>query len=137
MNKKRKILLLSIFITTICLFTAGCSNKLTENEERDEKITTSDEDIIKMPESEETKPKPIQYKGDLELPITGATGFASVPPEVKSAADYNTLTIGSLLAGDSFVITEEVGEWWHIKIDWIDGWVIHQFKRSLLLSFQI
>ncbi|MCL2157827.1 MAG: D-alanyl-D-alanine carboxypeptidase family protein [Oscillospiraceae bacterium] len=68
------------------------------------------------------------YSGPTELPVSGATGFASVDMDI-----YDSLyeTIGELKAGQGFRIIKEDGLWWQIylksKTDGSDifGWVRH------------
>lgn len=59
-----------------------------------------------------------------ELPLEGATGFASVDMEVASSPGGGE-TVATLKPGDAFVILEETdGRWWRITRDgsW-SGWV--------------
>ncbi len=63
--------------------------------------------------------------GGLELPVSGATGFASVDlPVFQSPGTAETE--GSLKPGDPFLILEESGDWWHINAGTLTGWVEHR-----------
>ncbi|WP_158582945.1 hypothetical protein [Lysinibacillus yapensis] len=70
---------------------------------------------------------PKEYIGELELPIDGATGYASIEMDLKSSADDQSDTIEILEAGTGFVILEEVDDWWLIETNGKSGWVKHQF----------
>ena len=70
------------------------------------------------------------YDGKLELPVGGATGYASVTAEIYDN-DYNVLAV--LNPGKGFRILKEDGQWWHIYLKAdpgtdggdIIGWVRH------------
>lgn len=72
----------------------------------------------------------VYYDGDLELPVSGATGYASVGVNMTdSANDYSTV-LKVLNEGTAFLILREEGDWWEIKVKddasgWISGWVRH------------
>ncbi len=60
-----------------------------------------------------------------ELPLQGATGFASVAMAVTAAPDGAGGTVVSLVPGDAFTILEEMdGRWWRVtrEGEWT-GWV--------------
>jgi len=69
----------------------------------------------------------IIYSGKFELPIDGATGYASVIVEVYDG-DYNLLT--TLKPGQAFRILKEDGTWWKIYFKTeteteVVGWLKH------------
>lgn len=65
--------------------------------------------------------------GVLELPVNGATGFASVVMDLRSEADNSSVSIGRLPVGTAFRIIREHGEWWLVEYGKLRGWVPHQF----------
>ena len=67
----------------------------------------------------------VYYDGDLELPINGATGYASVDVTVF-AEDFSS-AVTTLKAGAAFLIRQESGDWWQISVDGKDGWVDHNY----------
>ncbi len=61
---------------------------------------------------------------DFELPLIGATGFASYPIDLFTAADVNSTVVKALKPGDAFTLLEENGEWWRVMLeDTTAGWV--------------
>ncbi len=59
-----------------------------------------------------------------ELPLEGATGYASVNTPVYTSADQNSDVLATLQPGDAFTILEEVeGVWWRMETDSVSGWV--------------
>jgi len=58
---------------------------------------------------------PQKYVGDLELPVAGATGYASIDLNLRTAADVASETIEVLAPGTAFEILEENGDWWKVK----------------------
>jgi len=69
----------------------------------------------------------VKYSGDLELPVNGATGYASVGMDILSTDNYTA--IYTLKPGEAFQILREDGEWWLILCpDGVTlGWVQHIF----------
>jgi len=82
---------------------------------------TSEEAAVVRPEESE----PLLYEGDLELPVNGATGYASVLMDLKATADAGSETISELEAGTAFEVLEEVGDWWYVRTATESGWVQH------------
>lgn len=68
---------------------------------------------------------PQKYVGDLELPVTGATGYTSIDLNLRTAADVASETIEVLVSGTAFEILEEKGDWWKVKTATSSGWVAH------------
>jgi D-alanyl-D-alanine dipeptidase len=70
----------------------------------------------------------VSYDGVLELPVNGATGYASVETDVFDA-DMEALAV--LAPGQGFMILREEGPWWQIYLksksdgSEIFGWVRH------------
>jgi len=69
---------------------------------------------------------PLWYDGDFELPISGATGYAPIPMNVYNDPNRNPGIVLTLTAGQGFTIIYESGDWWHIQIGEIDGYVRHR-----------
>jgi D-alanyl-D-alanine dipeptidase len=84
---------------------------------------TSEEAAVVRPEESE----PLLYEGDLELPVNGATGYASVRVDLKATADAGSETISELEAGTAFEVLEEVGDWWYVRTATESGWVQHLY----------
>ncbi|MEH7236440.1 M15 family metallopeptidase [Bacillus sp. JJ1562] len=68
-------------------------------------------------------PTPVKYEGDLELPVNGATGYASIGLNLKTSPNKDSETVETLEAGTAFTIVEEEGNWWFIKSAFSEGWV--------------
>jgi D-alanyl-D-alanine dipeptidase len=68
------------------------------------------------------------YAGDLELPVAGATGYASVSVDViRVTAENTNEVIAALKPGTPFRILIESGAWWCISAGGVEGWVDHSF----------
>ena len=89
----------------------------------EEAIPVEDDTALVQPE----EPEPLVYEGDLELPINGATGYASVLMDLKATADAGSETILALEAGTAFEVVEEVGDWWYVQTATESGWVQHLY----------
>lgn len=61
--------------------------------------------------------------GDLELPVSGATGYASINMNLKSSNSLESTNLTQLSAGDGFKILQEKDDWWQIEVNSIIGWV--------------
>jgi D-alanyl-D-alanine dipeptidase len=87
-------------------------------------VTSIEEDkAVAQPE----EPESLVYQGDLELPINGATGYASVLMDLKATADAGSETLAALEAGTAFEVVEEVGDWWYVQTATESGWVQHLY----------
>ena len=69
----------------------------------------------------------IYYDGEFELPVNGATGYASVDIYVTESPYNYANRVAALQAGSAFMIILEQGDWWQIATDGISGWVQHAF----------
>jgi D-alanyl-D-alanine dipeptidase len=87
----------------------------------EEAIPVEDDTAVVEPE----EPEPLGYEGDLELPVSGATGYASIGMDLKATADAESETISALEAGTAFEVLEEVGDWWYVRTATESGWVEH------------
>lgn len=66
-------------------------------------------------QEEETEPEPIRYEGTFELPINGATGYASIETIVYDSIDKGS-QIATLKPGTSFRILERNQDWLQIVL---------------------
>lgn len=101
------------------------TTELSENTAK----TEDREDVTTSPTTEEPAKEYIDYlqsDGRLELPVNGATGYAAINMNIKTDVSNESENIGSLTAGQEFVILQESGEWWQIEAGDVMGWVPHQ-----------
>ena len=117
-------------LTGMVLSACSGSNEQTETNESKTASSsstaeagTSEEAAVVRPEVSE----PLLYEGDLELPVNGATGYASVLMDLKATADAGSETISELEAGTAFEVLEEVGDWWYVRTATESGWVQHLY----------
>ena len=117
-------------LTGMMLSACSGSNEQTETNESKTASSsstaeagTSEEAAVVRPEESE----PLLYEGDLELPVNGATGYASVLMDLKATADAGSETISELEAGTAFEVLEEVGDWWYVRTATESGWVQHLY----------
>lgn len=69
----------------------------------------------------------LQESGVFELPVNGASGYASIAIKLREGPSTDANTISTLNAGQGFTILEESNGWWQIEFDGKKGWVKHQF----------
>ena len=62
-----------------------------------------------------------------ELPIEGATGFASVPMNLRASASTSSTTIQTLPAGGAFLILGERGDFLRVNADGTDGYLYARY----------
>lgn len=117
-------------LTGVVLSACSGSNEQTETNESKtassssaSEAVTSEEAAMVGPE----EPEPLLYEGDLELPVNGATGYASVLMDLKATADAGSETISELEAGTAFEVLEENGDWWYVRTATGSGWVQHLY----------
>lgn len=67
------------------------------------------------------------YDGNLELPVIGATGYASVRMELKNSADVNSITVAIIEPRSAFQILKEEGAWWLVQHQDVTGWLPHVY----------
>jgi len=68
----------------------------------------------------------ILYIGDLELPVSGATGFAPVRLEMREQPDVASAVVKTFEPGAGFLILNEQDEWWEISSGGETGFVRHE-----------
>jgi len=97
-------------------------------------ITLVGFDTTTFVDREYVPPKPIDYyaeNGIFELPINGASGYASVRLNVYDDASWGANYLDTLDAGQGFTILRESDSWWEIEYSGIRGWVEH---TSLMIN---
>lgn len=132
-RKKNNGMPLIALITIIVFLLIACANKTSEDHsainESPPAVSDTEKDLSSTPkdsienEPEESKP----YDGNLELPVNGATGYASVNLELKASPNSEAKTIELFEAGTAFEIIKEEGDWWFIKRDDSSGWLPHNY----------
>jgi len=64
------------------------------------------------------------YRGRLELPVAGATGWAAANLVMRSEPRASSDNVINLVPGDAFVIFEETDDWWNVILpNELSGWV--------------
>ena len=96
---------------------------VTSEEAASSETSNEEETAVVQPE----EPELLVYEGDLELPVNGATGYASVRMDLKATADAGSETLAALKAGTAFEVVEEVGDWWYVQTETDSGWVQHLY----------
>lgn len=94
-------------------------------------ITTQPTEPELEPEPEEIIPEKtyINYlaeDGRYELPIQGATGFASVNLSLRTEPNTSAEVLATLLPGDGFEVLAEEGDWWKVNANMKEGYVQHK-----------
>jgi len=83
---------------------------------------------IPEPPFSEVSDLPIDYfarTNALELPINGASGYASIALNVYGGPFADTTYLARLSPGQGFTILREFGQWWEIEFNQTRGWVEH------------
>lgn len=92
----------------------------SQNQENELNSSTNNEIIeVTIPEDDDNIP---EYDFYFELPINGATGYASIDINVTNKPNSSKV-IKTLSAGQGFTIISEDEDWWQIKVDNTTGWV--------------
>ncbi len=65
--------------------------------------------------------------GGLELPIKGATGYASVKLNLMLEPSNNSGIVGTFIPGMAFRILNEQGDWWYVETNKFSGWLEHKY----------
>lgn len=127
-------------LTAIVLSACSGSDEQTETEESENASASSAVDALTSEaaasseasiKEEDTavvqpaEPDPVVYEGELELPVSGATGYASIGMDLKATADAASETLSALEAGTAFEVLEEAGDWWYVQTATEAGWVQH------------
>jgi len=67
----------------------------------------------------------LNYDGELELPVSGATGYAPVKLEMRERPDESSAAVKTVEAGAGFTILNEQGDWWEVGSGGETGFVRH------------
>ncbi|MCC3356882.1 M15 family metallopeptidase [Bacillus sp. REN16] len=110
-----------IALISLVFVLAACSSTVVEEPIVEETVAPIQE--VDPLEELEPIPTPVKYEGDLELPVNGATGYASIDLNVKASSNTESDTVVTLTAGTAFTIVQEEGNWWFIKTATTEGWV--------------
>jgi len=108
------------------------NNNYTKDETTEDENETRAATDIKITEAATIEQEEIelnQYDGDLELPVIGATGWASVDMDLIIVNEQGVNEVVTRLkAGAAFVILWEENDWWYVSVGGADGtlgWVMH------------
>lgn len=88
--------------------------------------TSTESPIIESPIAE----IPFDYLsegGMLELPVNGASGYASISLRLHEGPGTETTVMATLDPGTGFTILDESNEWWEIETKEGIGWVMHKY----------
>ena len=97
-------------------------NEINEVEENNEPNIEVSENFLELKEIlEQTNTIP-DYNLDFELPIQGATGYASIQINIRKEASSSSSIVKKLDPGTGFEIIGESGNWLKIKKDDVTGW---------------
>lgn len=121
-----------ILLISLAIILTACTNNFNKDRieepektgqtEKTEKANTVIKEV-EPPAEEKQPPISLLFEGDLELPVNGATGYASVKMNVKASPTLDSETTKILNAGTAFQIVKEEGDWWFIHNDTSEGWV--------------
>lgn len=95
-----------------------------------ESVSSPDSDVAVTPKEQIPSGDFIDYLqevGTLELPVNGASGYATVPLRLREGPNVDTNIMSTLESGQGFTILEELNEWWKIDVDGKLGWVMHKY----------
>lgn len=125
---RRKDTLMFLLLFALILLLSACSNSNDKVDMVEDLKTVSQSPEEMIPTIEQDSPSELKhYVGNLELPVISATGFTSVPLELKKTADHASETVQILEAGTAFEILQEDGDWWLIQNENSTGWVLHKY----------
>lgn len=130
MKKVHRLLLI------VSLLLCACTSDKNETDST-EKKSTSENSIVAKSETTTKKestsltieePEAPIYQGDYELPLAGATGYASVSLEVKKEPEATAEVLTSISPGTAYTILGEENVWLNIKLDDTVGWIQNQYS---------
>ncbi len=130
MKKVHRLLLI------VSLLLCACSSDKNETDST-EKKSTSENSIVAKSETTTKKestsltieePEAPIYQGDYELPLAGATGYASVSLEVKKEPEATAEVLTPISPGTAYTILGEENGWLNIKLDDTVGWIQNQYS---------
>ena len=83
-----------------------------------------DDDTGNMQMNYDDNSEHVFYRGRLELPVMGATGWAASNLTLRSEARSSSSSVVNLSPGDAFTIFDEVEGWWFVILpNEVSGWV--------------
>lgn len=66
----------------------------------------------------------LQEQSIFELPLVGASAYASIPFVLRAEAKSSSEGLADIPSGEGFVICEDVGDWWLVEYHGIQGYVV-------------
>lgn len=139
--KKRVLLLFSVMtILTGCF--NNSDNQENNIDQNDDYITEEnniheefkdisiEKDEVEIKEDVQKEPEYLIYEDEnnfFELPLKGATGYATIDINVRSEPTSSSELLMSIEKGNSFIILEEVDSWWKISVSDKIGYIFHEF----------
>lgn len=114
MKKILSLLFIIIFTLFVTLFNKSKEYFINVNtREADEKVYS---DYIDNLEVE-----------NLELPVKGASGYASISLNLKENYHNESQTLSLINEGEGFKILKENGSWWNVEYKGLTGWIEHEY----------
>lgn len=101
-------------------------NESSNNIENVEKVSVS-KNIINLKEYLESLNQIPDYGIYFELPIEGATGYASINSNIRKNPSDSAEILLKINAGTAFEIVEESGNWFKININNKVGWISNKY----------
>ena len=101
-------------------------NESSNNIENVEKVSVS-KNIINLKEYLESLNQIPDYGIYFELPIEGATGYASINSNIRKNPSDSAEILLKINAGAAFEIVEESGNWFKININNKVGWISNKY----------
>ncbi|MBU3220365.1 SH3 domain-containing protein [Clostridium algidicarnis] len=126
------LIMCSLVFTLYYILSGGFNAELNPNksDNNSESESPSDSDVPVIPKEPTPSENFIDYLqevGTLELPVNGASGYATVSLKLREGPSIETNIISTLESGQGFTILEEFNDWWQIEVDGKIGWVMHQY----------
>ncbi|MGE5455807.1 MAG: M15 family metallopeptidase [Ignavibacteriales bacterium] len=134
-KRKKLIIGISVIVLLFCFgiasfFLFGDFKKETPNEpekpvveDPDEETPVDDPDGTKYYTPVNGQIEPVNNNRGFELPISGATGYATIDMSLKKGNSLDSETIEIIGKGEAFRILLEDGNWWYINYNGSKGWV--------------
>ena len=133
-KKGRVFIIIFVILVAISIATCFFINVLTDKQHETSKANVNTARMGSNAQNngqkntdQKSENKKAKVADKFELPVSGATGFASVSMPVKTTRDDNSKIEATLKAGEGFQILKEKGHWWRIKTGDIKGWVSSKY----------
>ena len=135
-----------VFCTAVCLLLSGCRERESASSAPSSSAASSQApESAAAPSSAPAEPSepPVSsdptehteqvdvtglsyWRGELELPVEGATGYAADAMALLREPSANAEQLGQISGGQGFAVLEEQGDWWRVRVpDLGEGWVCH------------